>query len=456
MDGFNPVELIVAKRDGAELAPEAVKRLIDGYTRGDVPDYQMSAFLMAAFLRGFSEGETAALTEAMLYSGTILDLTDTPGTKVDKHSTGGVGDKVSLILAPIVAACGVPVPMISGRGLGHTGGTLDKLESIPGFRTDLSVTRFIETVRRHGIGMIGQTEEIAPADRKLYALRDVTGSVEFIPFIAASIMSKKLAAGIDALVLDVKCGRGAFMKTEAHARLLAETLVGIGERFGKPTVAWLTGMDRPLGRAIGNWPEVMESIGVLRGERAPDVLEVTLALAGEMLRLGGAAPTLEEGIRRAEKALETGAAFEKFVELVRAQGGDPSVLYHPDKRAISGRSVTVTAPENAEGFVAGIDAYELGKVTVALGAGRIRKEDEVDPTAGIVLNKALGEPVEAGEPLAVFYTTKQGETERFAERVRQAFSYAPRSAEPGSLLMDRYADGRWGGRGTTRPPHSSQ
>ncbi|MDX1530802.1 MAG: thymidine phosphorylase, partial [Rhodothermales bacterium] len=307
---MNALDLIRRKRDGETLRPGEIDALVQAYTAGAVPDYQMSAFLMAALLRGMDEREAFALTEAMLHSGEVLDLSDVPGAKVDKHSTGGVGDKVSLVLAPVVAACGVPVPMISGRGLGHTGGTLDKLEAIPGFRTDLSTAAYRRQLGRLGLVMIGQTDEIAPADRKLYALRDVTGTVESIPFIAASIMSKKLAEGIDALVLDVKSGRGAFMKAEADARRLAETLVGIGERFGKKTVAHLTAMDVPLGRAVGNWPETAEATRCLQEADVPDLMTVVYALAGEMLHLGGVAETPAAGRAAAREAVASGAAFE--------------------------------------------------------------------------------------------------------------------------------------------------
>ncbi|NBB73664.1 MAG: thymidine phosphorylase, partial [Bacteroidetes bacterium] len=319
MSDLNPVTLLAAKRDGHSLSPDAIHQLVHGYTAGAVPDYQMSAFLMAAFLNGLDREEAAALTDAMLHSGTVLNLSATPGTKVDKHSTGGVGDKVSLILAPIVASCGVPVPMVSGRGLGHTGGTLDKLESIPGFRTDLSLDEYKAQLDDIGIVLIGQTDEMAPADRKLYALRDVTATVESIPLIAASIMSKKLAEGIDALVLDVKCGRGAFMKTEADARRLAETLVGIGEEHGTETVALMTRMDVPLGRAVGNWPEVAESIACLRGDMDDsDLMQITYALAGEMLCLGGVVDTPDAGRTRAQQAVASGEALDTLRTLVDA------------------------------------------------------------------------------------------------------------------------------------------
>ena len=435
------------------LSSDEITSLIDAYTAGDVPDYQMSAFLMAGFLRGLDESETAALTRSMLHSGDVLDLSDTPGVKVDKHSTGGVGDKVSLLLAPIVAACGVPVPMISGRGLGHTGGTLDKLESIPGFRTDLSVADYKAQFERLGVVMIGQTDEIAPADRKLYALRDVTATVECIPFIAASIMSKKLAEGIDALVLDVKSGRGAFMKDEADARHLAETLVQIGLDFGKPTVARLTAMDAPLGRAIGNWPETAEAIRVLRGEEpaggyVPDLREVTLALAGEMICLGGKAASPAEGQALAAEALGFGHAFAKLVELVDAQGGDITVLDDVSTRPGSAPVATIEAPDDAEGFIADIDALALGLAAVRLGAGRAKKEDAVDPTAGFVLLKKPGQAVAPGEPLVSVYAADA--TRLDADAVRGAFTFAAGQPAPRPLLLDRYDADGWHSRRTVQ------
>ncbi len=446
MPDFNPVSLITAKRDGKTLSPAQIHWLVGAYTRGDVPDYQISAFLMAAFLRGLDEAETAALTDAMLHSGEVLDLSATPGIKVDKHSTGGVGDKVSLILAPVVAACGVSVPMISGRGLGHSGGTLDKLEAIPGLRTDLTTAEYKAQLDRLGVVMIGQTDEIAPADRKFYALRDVTGTVEFIPFIAASIMSKKLAEGIDALVLDVKCGRGAFMKTEADARKLAETLVAIGEQAGKPTMAWLTDMNAPLGRAVGNWPEVEESIRCLRGDDVPDLMTVTLALAGEMLHLGGVVASPEEGRQQAQAAIDDGKAFEKFVELVEAQGGDAAVLHAPERREGAVPAGEVRATEDAAGYVATLDALALGYAAVDMGAGRRRKEDEVDPTAGLVLNKKPGEPVQAGDLLARLYTKKTDHVESFTKAVQQAFTYTDTPPMLPEMLMDRYTTAGWANR----------
>ena len=444
-DPLNVVRLLQTKRDGGALAPDAIRALVAAYTAGDVPDYQMAAFLMAAFVRGLDADEAAALTDAMLHSGTVLDLRDLPGRKVDKHSTGGVGDKVSLVLAPLVAACGVPVPMISGRGLGHTGGTLDKLEAIPGFQTDLSIEQYRDVLGRVGTVMIGQTAEIAPADKKLYALRDVTGTVESIPLIAASIMSKKLAEGIDALVLDVKCGRGAFMKTEPDARALAEALVGIGTASGTPTVALLTAMDEPLGRAVGNGPETAEAVRILRNEgpaggEADDVVEVTLALAGEMVALGGAAESADAGRALAAAALRDGWAFGILQELVAAQGGDAAALDEPD--ALAGDPVAVVeAGPDAGPFVEAVDPLALGYAAVALGAGRARKEDAVDPRAGFVLNKRAGDPVEPGETLATVYASDASRAD--ADAVRDAFSFSPSPPAPRPLLLDRLDAEGW-------------
>jgi len=444
MAELNVVELIVAKRDGGKLEPSQIRALISEYTNGSVPDYQMSAFLMAAFFRGLDETETFALTESMLESGIIVDLSGVPGTKVDKHSTGGVGDKISLILAPVVASCGVPVPMISGRGLGFTGGTLDKLESITGFRTSMSTDEYRRQVAEIGVVMIGQTDEIAPADRALYALRDVTGTVEFIPFIASSIMSKKLAEGIDALVLDVKCGRGAFMKEEPLARRLAETLVEIGDRFGKRTVAWMTRMDEPIGRAVGNWPEVVESLSCLRGEDVPDVTELVVTLSGEMIHLGGKAESAAEGAEKAAAALKSGQAYEKFLEIVRVQGGDVSLLHDPAVREGYEPAAVVKAVRS--GFIAGIDALEVARTATAMGAGRLRKEDKVDPLAGITLQKKGGYAIRAGETLAHLFTTRTDELARFEAAVRGAFLVTdepPVRSE--TVLLDRFEAGAWSG-----------
>ena len=328
---MNIVELIRKKREGGSLTEEEFRFLLTGYVEGNVPDYQMSAFLMACYFRGMSSEETLTFTKLMLHSGEVIDLSEIPGIKVDKHSTGGVGDKVSLILAPMVAACGVPVPMISGRGLGHTGGTLDKLESIPGFRTDLSIAEYKRVIRKIGLVMIGQTKEIAPADKKMYALRDVTATVECIPLIAGSIMSKKLAEGIDALVLDVKTGRGAFMQTNERALELAKTLVDIGNGFGKETIGFITNMNQPLGVAIGNWLEVVESVECLRGavgngDASNDLMEVTYVLSGAMVYLGKKAKSIEDGIEKCRKTIEDGSAYRKLLELILAQGGNIAAI----------------------------------------------------------------------------------------------------------------------------------
>ncbi|MEM1055309.1 MAG: thymidine phosphorylase [Bacteroidota bacterium] len=446
MPDLDVVRLLAAKRDGARLDPDAITALVAAYTAGDVPDYQMAAFLMAAFIRGMDETESAAYTRAMLYSGEVLDLSDVEGTKVDKHSTGGVGDKVSLLLAPLVGACGVPVPMISGRGLGHTGGTLDKLEAIPGFRTDLGTDDYRRQLADIGVVMIGQTDEIAPADKKLYALRDVTGTVESIPLIAASIMSKKLAEGIDALVLDVKAGRGAFMKSTTEARRLAEALVGIGEEFGKPTVALLTRMDAPLGRAVGNGPETAEAIRALRaseplGGEIGDLMEVTLALAGEMIHLGRGAESVSHGHQLAEAAIRDGFAWGVMREMVDAQGGDVSVMDDPYR--LHGDPVaTVVAPDAANaGFVTDIDAFEVGLAAVALGAGRAKKEDDVDPKAGFVLLKKPGEAVTSGEPLAHIYATHPDQAD--PARLAAAFTFGESSRAPAPMVTDRLDASGW-------------
>ncbi len=440
---INAVDLIVRKREKGELSASEIASLVNGYTLGNIPDYQMAAFLMAAFLNGMNEGEMVALTEAMLHSGSVLDLSDIPGKKVDKHSTGGVGDKVSIPLAAIVAACGVPVPMISGRGLGHTGGTLDKLESIPGFSTQMDIEAYRRQLADIGVVIIGQTDEIAPADKKLYALRDVTGTVEFIPFIAASILSKKIAEGIDALVLDVKCGSGAFMQSERDARQLAETLVQIGERFDKPTVALLTDMDQPLGRRVGNWPEIAESVQCLRGDGPQDLMEVTLALAAEMLLAGGAAGSLEEGQEMSGQCINDGSAMEKFVRLVESQGGDPDAVRSPEKIDGVAQTTDIRAPENSAGTVARIDARIIGRAMITLGAGRMTKEDQVDPLAGITLMVKQGERVPSSGVIARIQASSEDRFAATEEMVNSAFEFAESASDPGSRLIDHYSNGRW-------------
>jgi len=440
---MHAVDYIRAKRDGRHLNDAQWHDLIDRYTRGDIPDYQMAAFLMAAFLNGMSDAEMVALTHAMLHSGLVLDLSDLPGRKVDKHSTGGVGDKVSIPLAPIVAACGVPVPMISGRGLGHTGGTLDKLESIPGFSTSLSIAEYRKQLAEIGLVMIGQTDDIAPADRKLYALRDVTSTVEFVPFIAASILSKKLAEGIDALVLDVKFGSGAFMQAEKDARFLAQTLVGVSERFGKPAVALLTDMDQPLGRAVGNWPEVAESIALLRGEAPEDLVEVTMALAAEMIVAGGKAASLLEGTAKAQEAIHSGAAWERFRAMVRAQGGDVAVVDDPNGRTSEAITADVHAPADAAGYVSRIDALGVGRAMISLGAGRRTKEDAVDPLAGCLLIKRQGDVVAPGDVLARVTASTEERMEEAMASLAAAWTYGAHPSRPDARIVDRFADGIW-------------
>jgi pyrimidine-nucleoside phosphorylase len=434
----NAVEMIRRKRDGQELAAEDVRAFVRGYTDGAIPDYQAAALLMAIYFRGLGGAELDALTLAMLHSGEVVDLSDLAGAKVDKHSTGGVGDKISLHLAPAVAACGVKVPMISGRGLGHTGGTLDKLEAIPGFSVDLTVERFREVLADCGMALIGQTAKLAPADKKLYALRDVTGTVESIPLIAASIMSKKLAEGIDGLVLDVKVGSGAFMKTAEEARKLAATLVDIGRRAGKKVAALITDMDQPLGRWVGNAVEVQESIEVLSGRGEPDLVELTLALGAEMLRLGGAAETVEEGRDKIAAVLKDGSALERFRRCVELQGGELPVSTRGWFAEDTARVATPQA-----GYVTRIDAEAVGLSAIALGAGRLRKEDAIDPSTWIWLKKKVGEPVELGEDLAWFSTPRQAGREAPASvasqvtaQLRAAYTVGPERPAPRPLVLE--------------------
>lgn len=399
-------DLIKKKRDGHALTEDEVKALIAGYTSGEVAPYQMSAFAMAVYFNGMAPAELSAFTAAMLHSGDVLTLDDTPGVKVDKHSTGGVGDKISLPLAPAVAACGVPVPMISGRGLGHTGGTLDKLESIPGFRVDLTVDDYRRLVREVGCCLIGQTAELAPADKKLYALRDVTATVDCIPLIASSILSKKLAEGIDALVLDVKFGSGAFMKKKSDAETLGQTMVDIGTRMGKRVVARLTNMDQPLGRMVGNALEVQESIDVLEGKGPEDVVALTVELGAEMLVLGKVAQTLDEARDKIRTSLNDGSAKEKFGEIIEAQGGDRRVL--DDRSRLPSCEGRVDVVADRAGSVASIDAESVGIASMLLGGGRARFEDDIDPRVGIEVLVSIGDKVEKGQPLFRMHTGDKG------------------------------------------------
>ncbi|HVD78871.1 MAG TPA: thymidine phosphorylase [Vicinamibacteria bacterium] len=426
------VDIIQRKRDGEELGRDEIAFFVDGYTRGSIPDYQASAFAMAVFFRGMTSPETVALTESMMRTGEVLDLSDLPGPRVDKHSTGGVGDKTSLILAPLAAAAGAYVPMISGRGLGHTGGTLDKLESIPGFRVGLSLKEFRETLRKCGLGLIGQTPEIAPADRKLYALRDVTATVESLPLIASSIMSKKMAEGIDALILDVKTGDGAFMKKFEDSKALAEAMVRIGRGMGKKVSALITDMEQPLGRTVGNALEVKESVETLQGHGPKDLESLSLELAAWMLHLGGIAPGLEAARTRVRDALASGAGLRKFQEVIGLQGGDPRVC--DDTSRLPQARETIELRSEAEGRVAGIACRAVGHAAMLLGAGRETVDSRVDPAVGIVLHKKVGDPVREGESLMTLHVNDRGRLEEATRLLRQAVRIA-REAPPATPLV---------------------
>ncbi len=420
-----PQAIIARKRDGHALTPEEIAAFVNGVTRGEWADYQATALLMAVFLRGMTPAETSCLTAAMMRSGEVVDLSDIPGTKVDKHSTGGVGDKVSLILAPLVAACGVSVPMMSGRGLGHTGGTLDKLESIPGFKVGLALTNYAAQIRHLGVAMIGQTAELVPADRKLYALRDVTATVESIPLICASIMSKKLAEGIDALVLDVTFGCGAFMKDVARARQLASAMVAIGRSMGKPTRALLTAMDQPLGCTVGNAVEVIESIEALKGRGPADLMEVTFALGTQMLLLGKSTGKAVNARRRLEQAIANGSALTKFRQLVAAQGGDASVIDDYSRLPAARLTQAVTAAKS--GYVARVDPMAVAQAALLLGAGRMNASAAIDHAVGITGLVKVGGRVRSNDRLC---TVHANDHERLGEAVRlvqNAFVISPRA-----------------------------
>jgi pyrimidine-nucleoside phosphorylase len=425
------LDVICKKRNGKELSRAEIEFMVNAYTAGDIPDYQVSAWLMAVVLRGMTRAETSALTDAMLRSGEVLDLSELPAKKVDKHSTGGVGDKTSLVLAPLVAAGGLNVPMISGRGLGHTGGTLDKLESIPGFDVNLSVPQFRSVLKACGCAMIGQTSEIAPADRKLYALRDVTGTVESPYLICASIMSKKLAEGIDALVLDVKTGSGAFMKKEEDAAFLAELMVETGERMGKTVLALITSMDQPLGFKVGNSLEVEEALDVLRGGGPEDLKELCLELAAWMLHLGGTVDSVEQGRVIASEILRSGKALEKFRQMVALQGGDARVIDNPDLLPQSKYKLDVASKTG--GYITSINCEAVGIACVALGGGRERKEDSVDPAVGIVLHRKLGDLVVPGKPLCTIHHNSEERATRATKLLLESFQISdvpPTSQKP--------------------------
>jgi pyrimidine-nucleoside phosphorylase len=412
---MNIVELIKKKRDGKVFNADEMKFLINEFTGGKIPDYQFSSLLMAIYLKGMNTDETAALTNSMLNSGKIINLTSLKWKKVDKHSTGGVGDKTSLIIAPIVASTGIYVPMISGRGLGHTGGTLDKLESIPGFRTDLSLSESMKILKKCGAILIGQTEEIAPADKMIYALRDVTATVESIPLITASIMSKKLAEGIDGLVLDIKTGNGAFMKSHKDSIALANSLINTVKSFDKKVIAFITDMNQPLGNYIGNWLEVYESIQVLKGNVKNDLYLLSTKLAGAMIFLGKKAKTLEQGEQISKDKIENGDAFNKFLEIVELQGGNIDYVNNPEKYPKSKFKKNVKSIRS--GFICELNTYQIGMASLELGAGRRKKDDVIDPKAGIVFYKKNGGQVKKGEAVCELYSDSKSKIKLAEEMI---------------------------------------
>ncbi len=431
---MNTVELIRKKRNGETLTEQEIIFLIENFTKGKIPDYQFSAFLMAVYFKNMSMEETAALTRAMLYSGNVINLDSIPGAKVDKHSTGGVGDKTSLIIAPIVAAAGISVPMISGRGLGHTGGTLDKLESIPGFSTQMNLEQYKSNIKNCGAVLAGQTKDIAPADKLIYALRDVTATVESIPLITGSIMSKKLAEGIDGLVLDVKTGSGAFMSDIQDAQKLAISLMETAMMFDKKVISMVTDMNQPLGNYIGNWLEVYESIKVLQGENVPDLLELSLNLAGAMLSVGGKAADIEEGIEISKEMIKSGKAFDKFLQIVELQNGDTSFVKDPCIYPKS--NIVEPIYSHEEGYFAKIDNYQLGMINLELGAGRLTKEDNIDPKAGLVFRIKLGDKIEYGEKIAEFHTDKPEVIDEMKNRLKSIIKFSKRKPVEQKLIKD--------------------
>jgi pyrimidine-nucleoside phosphorylase len=431
---LNAYEIILRKREGEELTVEELEYMVLGFVDGRVHDYQMSAFLMATFFTGATDEETEALTRIMLNSGEVLDMSGVPGPKVDKHSTGGVGDKLSLIVAPVAAAAGVSVPMLSGRGLGHTGGTLDKLESIPGMRTDFPPEKFAQLVADVGMAIVGQSPQLAPADRKMYALRDVTATVECVPLIVGSILSKKLASGLDALVLDVKVGRGAFMGDIEQARLLASALVRTAGRLGLPATALLTDMASPLGRMVGNALEVRESIEVLKGDGPSDVRETSLVLAGRMILMAGFAAGAEEAGALATGALDEGRALEVFARFISAQGGDAGVIENPDALPSAAAVAEVTA--SGDGFVTGVDALTVGLAATGLGAGRRTVDEVIDPAVGIEIVAPIGAAVGRGDVVALVHARGKDEAESALERVGSAFDYGSDEPPVGSRLLE--------------------
>jgi pyrimidine-nucleoside phosphorylase/thymidine phosphorylase len=429
------VDIIRKKRDGEELTTAEIGWMVREIDRGEVPAYQWSALLMAIYMMGMGEAETAALTEAMMRSGSVVDLSAIPGRKIDKHSTGGVGDKTSLIVAPIAAAAGVPVPMVSGRGLGHTGGTLDKLESIPGFRVELDLDRYRAVLGACGLVMIGQTAEIAPADKFLYALRDATSTVESIPLIAASIMSKKLAEGIDGLVLDVKTGDGAFMVEEDDSVHLATAMCEIGRSMGKAMVALITRMDQPLGRAVGNAVEVLECVECLRGRGPADLADLSIELAAEMVLMGGRSGSLEEARESCQEVVADGSALEKFRAMVIAQGGDPGFLEDPARLPAARRRVELTA--GRDGYVRRLSARPVGLATMLLGAGRARVDSAIDHAVGVILQKKVGDPVRKGEAVCTLLVNAEAHLREVSDLIRDAYAIGDEPAQVPALIIKR-------------------
>ena len=420
-------EIIARKRDGGKLTRQEIEFILSGYLSGAVPDYQMSSFLMAVFIRGMDLEETEELTWCMLNSGKILDLGFIPGVKVDKHSTGGVGDKVSLILAPLVACCGVAVPMVSGRGLGHTGGTLDKLESIPGFKTGLSIEEFIENLKHNQVSIIGQTKDLAPADREIYALRDVTGTVPSIPLITASILSKKLASGADAFVFDVKMGNGAFMQSKETALALARNLIKVSKKAGRRSIALLTDMNEPLGNAVGNSVEVIEAIDTLKGKGPEDLLEVTLTLGSFMLILGGKANNFRKGKELLLEKIENGEGLDKFKRLVLQQGGNPAAI--DDYSLFPKTNYQIDVKSDEKGYVNAMDTKEIGLAAVELGAGREKLDSDVDLDVGIFIRKKIGDPVKKNEELAKILANDFEKGKKAEQRIKKAFRITRQKAK---------------------------
>ena len=430
-----PQWIIEKKRDSGALSEEELGFFVDGYVRGEIPDYQMAALAMAIYFQGMTAQETAILTRLMMNSGRVVDTSSVVKPKVDKHSTGGIGDKISLPLAPLVAACGVAVPMISGRGLGITGGTLDKLESIPGYRTNLAMDEFLAVIRDCGCSITGQTEHLVPADRKLYALRDVTGTVPSIPLIVSSIMSKKLAAGLDALVLDVKCGRGAFMHTLDDARALAEALVGVGRGMGKRVSAVITNMDQPLGRSVGNALEIAETVAILSGEGPADSTQLTLVLGAEMLRLAGLAVNEREALPVLFDKLTSGAALKTFRTMVSRHGGDPRVIDDPRLLPAASQQRPIVAKHG--GFVSEVDAGKIGQACLLLGAGRTRTTDKIDPSAGMSALVKIGEKVSKDSPLALLHGATETRLAEAMEVAASAFVIVPEPVIAPPLILER-------------------